>query len=168
MKYAAVLGIAAFAMCVYPPDANLAPEDLKPARGASVAVAPLMRFSAGAKVVVPFVFLNNSEKTINYVFYWPDENALAFLHVSLYRDGVFQKPLVTPVRSPLAKRHVRALAPGKSIVDRVDISNTYGKLRPGTYELRVRYDVGEHSWMVKELGLTPMSFHRTIAFLEIE
>ncbi len=44
----------------------------------------------------------------------------------------------------------------------------YPRLKPGTYELVASYDIPKNDALVTRLGLTPLAFRRTVAYLVIE
>ena len=102
---------------------------------AAISVAPVMRCGAAPSSHVTLCIRNESKQPIRYV---PDTamSGMVSLELKLYRGDRQLRLQIYP--DPLLREDlVRVLTPGKTIVQSFDLDDFYGKLDPGTYELRV-------------------------------
>ncbi len=127
----------------------------------AVNVAPVAHYQVGATSRIRFDFVNNSEGAIRYL---PVEQGRLYpLYFGLSKDGDFVEPRFGSGGCLVAaERFVRTLEPGHHLPHVIDISKNYGELPAGTYEVRAKVQSG-----IRDYGLTPLSFDRTILYLEI-
>lgn len=114
-----------------------------------------------------FAFVNASGHPLHYLIGPHGERSAADLHLSMFRDGKFVKRNRSGGLLVGARGNVRVLRPKAMLKHGVDLYDYYRTSKPGTYEIRAGYDVGEAHWAVKKLGLTPLQFKRTIALLHV-
>jgi hypothetical protein len=144
-----------------------------PAQGEAVSVAPVLRFRAGSEIEIPMDFQNNSDKPFRYLLgykaFASDGGGPWDLKISLWKDGrpiPYEPTIKPPTASP---ERVREVKPGQAVRVPLRIYRFFSRrLTAGKYEVVARYDIRPSSSDVEELGLTPLSFERKIAYLEID
>jgi hypothetical protein len=147
---AAFAGVISLASCAGPKDAG-PPE----ARLASLVTVTIKK---DRPIEVPFALTNPSKGTVTYAY---GGGELYFLGGMLYQNGemitegtvTFDQPLPT-------KERLRKLKPGESVELRYRLP--YHEVKPGRYELRLKYDIPPGSTLETDLGLTPMKLEQTI------
>jgi hypothetical protein len=130
-----------------------------------MSIEPLLRFIRGSEISVSVVIATDSKTPITYLVFGGDHEVVHLEIILSENDRPLMRQLF-PSRV-LDEENPRVLLPGEHLLQRVPISLWYGELKSGTYRLRARYDVPSNSGDVTRYGVTPLSFDRTIAYLEI-
>lgn len=131
-------------------------------------VLPVLSFDAKASIEVRVEFRNTSGRRIQYVRGGRAGQPIGIMEFNLFRDGKQLPPLEQIEDLGLFPDNVRHIEPQGHVPIRLDLSEMYGALKPGRYEVRVKYDVPKKSTLATDLGLTPMSIDRGLLVLEIE
>ena len=107
---------------------------------------------------VPFALTNPSKGIVTYAL---DPTGPGLYHMSgrLFQDGKEAWRPVTTQKLPFDKRQVRKLKPNESVTLEFD---TKDEIKPGKYELRLKYEIYAKSVDELEFGLTPMKLEQTI------
>jgi len=66
-----------------------------------------------------------------------------------------------------SKTRVRTLKPDENMEGELILAH-YGRLKPGRYEIRAKYDVAKNRFISIEFGMTPLQFERTVMILYVE
>ena len=90
------------------------------------------------------------------------------LELVLYNEGRRIPRRIGHYPLPLSKERVRDLPPGHRVSHELSVATWYGDLAAGTYDLVAEYNIPARSTLDEDYGLTPMSFRRNVACLEIE
>jgi hypothetical protein len=136
------------------------------------AILPVLRLDGRSDTAIEVDLQNRSQQPIRYLHGSPDTTdggGMRDLRVLLQKDGRLLAYKVTP-KSSLEDRPemVRELKPGQHVRHSARFPGLYLSVEPGTYELVAKYNVLAESGRTKELGLTPMSFNRVVAIVEVE
>jgi len=115
-----------------------------------------------------FVFRNETGRPFQYMSAGRRNSDVAVdISFLLYKDKEYVRRFETGSRVPYAKSLVRTVKPGGKVVAYFRLSK-YRQLAPGRYEIRAKYDLPKSHNAVKEYGLTPLQFERTVMILHIE
>jgi hypothetical protein len=128
-------------------------------------VVPVVRLDSRTEMAIEYDFENTSDKPIGYMpGNRPDDVWL--LDFLLYRDGKYVQSSLPNGEPPvLARDRVRTLAPGAKVTRVRRLDEEYRDLRPGRYEVRLRYAAGGD---LAAYGITPTSFERKLMYIEIK
>ncbi|MCR4413307.1 MAG: hypothetical protein NUV77_12885 [Thermoguttaceae bacterium] len=142
----------------------------EPRSMAEVSVAPVLHFRMGTEIVLPIYFENVSAKPLRYLASLTSEEGGGVTNLELYlcQRGELVRPRVCSKPPGAEPEDVRTLNPGERAIQPARISDLYPRLKAGAYELVASYKVPENSGLVTRLGLTPLVFRRTVAYLVIE
>lgn len=133
-------------------------------------VTPVLQVETGKFIWIPAVFKNTTQKTIRYFGgngIHLDKNYPGRLELLLYHNDKRVLPVETGGRVVVVPSNVRELKADEAIDIRFRFPSPFGKLKPGRYEVRVKYNVAKESSYVKEFGITPMSFNKSILFIDV-
>jgi len=138
---------------------------------AQAAILPVLRLPARSSSAIEVDLENRLQQPIRYLHGNPrttDGGGMRDLWVLLQKDGGLVPYKVTP-QSPESKPEmVQELKPAQHVRHSERFPGLYVSLEPGTYELVAKYKVLAESGETKALRLTPMSFDRVIAIVEVE
>lgn len=124
-----------------------------------------LRFSKDdTRMQAKILFTNTTEKPLRCVRS-PDGGSVGLLTEAIYRDGKLVLPFASKDVIALDAKDVFNIEPGRSALHQIEIRELISELRPGKFELRLRYHVQKGSKYDTKFGLTVIELKQIIPLI---
>lgn len=129
-------------------------------------VLPVIQVHPTENIRLMVRFQNTNDKPLKY-FGDPKHKRPTELRLVFFQDGEEILNEVLHSRVLAFPKGVRELRPGEYVDVPFVIPWLYGNSKPGLYEVRMLYHVGNQAWTVSEFGITPITINKPILWLDV-